>query len=433
MTELCKYADKVLKEALKLGADYAQVTVSESEKKEFNVDGGSFSLMRTLFNRGVSLTVLKDKRKGSVSMNRFGDAEAANLAKDAMDACLSGQPDEAWEYCAEPCEEEFEYGAPECDTDKLFMRTRELLNDIGERYPKILMEQMITEHTAAKVVYLNSNGVCYKTHNGAYGFMLMYSAHDGDRGTSFFYNGVSTKTLDRPVIEKALLDKELSQIQAQLDASPLEGKFMGTVVLAPGALTEIVLQTALYNFVSDGSLIDGTSIWKDKLGQKVADDRISLSFEPLNDKMVSGSRYTSEGFKAENYDVIRDGRLNSFCLSHYAANKTGNRPAPNDSGCLVMKTGDKTLNEIIAGIDKGIYVMRFSGGQPAPSGEFSGVAKNSFLIENGRITRPLTETMISGNVANMLNDLVGISSEASVDGSSVLPYAAFGGVTISGK
>ena len=94
---------------------------------------------------------------------------------------------------------------------------------------------------------------------------------------------------------------------------------------------------------------------------------------------------------------------------------------------------NKSINEIIAGIDKGIYVMRFSGGQPAPSGEFSGVAKNSFLIENGRITRPLTETMISGNVADMLNNVAGISSEASVDGSSILPYVAFGGVTISGK
>ena len=49
--------------------------------------------------------------------------------------------------------------------------------------------------------------------------------------------------------------------------------------------------------------------------------------------------------------------------------------------CVVMETGDKPLDEIIAGIDKGIYVMRFSGGQPAPSGEFSGVAKNSFPDE----------------------------------------------------
>ncbi|MCR4620844.1 MAG: TldD/PmbA family protein [Clostridiales bacterium] len=433
MTELKKYAAKVLEEAKKLGADYAQVTVSESEKREFNVDGGSFSLMRTLFNRDVSLTVLKDKRKGSVSMNRFGDAEAASLAKDAIDACLSGQPDDAWEYCAEPCEEEFVYGAPQCDTNKLFIRTKELLENINERYPKIIMEQMITDHTAAKVVYLNTNGVCYKTSKGKYDFSLMYSAHDGEKGTSFFGDGVSLKNLDRPVIEEALLDKELSQIQAQLDASPMDGKFVGTAVLTPGALGEIVLGTALYNFLSDGCLIDGTSIWKDKLGEKVADDRISISFEPMNETMVTGSRYTSEGFRAEDYEVIRDGKLNSFCLSRYAANKTGNKPASNDSSCVVMKAGDRSLDEIIAGIDKGIYVMRFSGGQPAPSGEFSGVAKNSFLIEHGRITRPLTETMISGNVADMLNDLVGISSETCVDGSSVLPYAAFGGVTISGK
>ena len=77
--------------------------------------------------------------------------------------------------------------------------------------------------------------------------------------------------------------------------------------------------------------------------------------------------------------------------------------------------------------------MRFSGGQPAPSGEFSGVAKNSFLIENGKITGALTETMISGCGPDMLNSIRDISSELLKDGSVSLPYIAFDGVTISGK
>ena len=77
--------------------------------------------------------------------------------------------------------------------------------------------------------------------------------------------------------------------------------------------------------------------------------------------------------------------------------------------------------------------MRFSGGSPAPSGEFSGVAKNSFLIENGKIACPLTETMISGCVPDMLKNIRDISSDALKDGSGSLPYIAFDGVTISGK
>ena len=77
--------------------------------------------------------------------------------------------------------------------------------------------------------------------------------------------------------------------------------------------------------------------------------------------------------------------------------------------------------------------MRFSGGQPASSGEFSGVAKNSFYIENGKIAYALTETMISGNAAEMLMNIKEISKDTLVDGEVSVPYVAFEGVTISGK
>ena len=63
MEKMNLLAQEILKEAKDQGADYAQCTVVESEKKEFNVDGGRFSLMRTLFNRNVVITVLKEQRK----------------------------------------------------------------------------------------------------------------------------------------------------------------------------------------------------------------------------------------------------------------------------------------------------------------------------------------------------------------------------------
>ena len=95
MDRMNQLAQEILEEAKKQGAEYAQCSVSESEKKEFNVDGGRFSLMRTLFNRNVVITVLKDQRKGIVQINRF-DADAVNTAvKDAIAAAESGKPDPA--------------------------------------------------------------------------------------------------------------------------------------------------------------------------------------------------------------------------------------------------------------------------------------------------------------------------------------------------
>ena len=235
------------------------------------------------------------------------------------------------------------------------------------------------------------------------------------------------------MIDCGFIERDLDMVEKQLDPKSLEGKFTGPAVLAPYALSEIVLWTIMGNFVSDGCLIDGTSIWKEKLGEQVADSAFTMSFEPYNEDVVVRDYHTGEGYPTENFDLIRDGKLVSFALSQYGANKTGGKRAGNSGSNMTVKSGDRTLEKIISSIDKGILVMRFSGGSPAPSGEFSGVAKNSFLIENGKITSALTETMISGCVPDMLKQIRGISSDTLKDGNGSLPYIAFDGITISGK
>ena len=433
MERLTELAKMILAEAKSLGADYAQCEVSESEKREFNVDGGRFSLMRTLFDRDVSITVLKAQRKGSVRINRFDAPSVRAAVAESIAACESAEPDKAWEFCSEPGEKDFVDGCPDCDAEALFARTRELMKDVTERHPKIMMEQMITEHDAERCVYLNSAGVTYRASSGYYNFDLMYSAHEGEKGSSFYGSSVMLKDLDRPIIDCALIERELSDVEKQIDARPLQGKFVGSVVLAPMALAEIVLSTISNSFLSDSSLVDGTSIWKDKLGQVVADERITVSLAPRSPEVICGQRYTGEGYPAEDFDIIRNGELRSFLLSQYGANRVGGVRAPGSGDNVVMAPGEKSLEEIVSGIEKGILVMRFSGGEPAASGEFSGVAKNSFLIENGKITDALTETMISSCVPDMLQNVRAVSSDVLKDGAMVLPYVAFDGVTVSGK
>ena len=433
MDNLENLAEYIIVEAKAQGADYVHCVVRESEKREFNVDGGRFSLMRTLFDRDVAITVLKDQRKGSVHVNRFDEGAIYDAIAECIAASESAEPDPAWQFCDEPTEQIYVQGTPVCDTEKLFFRTKELLEDIRKRHPKILIEQMITSHDAYRSVYLNSNCIMYHPTAGSYSFSLMYSGHDGEKSTSFFGSDVTLAKLDKPVIECALIERELSEIEKQLDPVPLEGKFTGTVLLAPAALSEIVLGTIFGNFVSDSSLIEGTSIWKDKLGEQVADERLTIALRAEGEDIVIGQKVTGEGYPAESFDLIRGGKLVSFDLSQYGANKTNGKRAGCSAGNIFIPAGVQSLDEIIAGIEKGVLVMRFSGGEPAPSGEYSGVAKNSFLIENGTVTHALTETMISGCVPDMLNNIRAISSDVLRDGSNSIPYIAFDGVTISGK
>ena len=113
------------------------------------------------------------------------------------------------------------------------------------------------------------------------------------------------------------------------------------------------------------------------------------------------------------------------------SNKTQQSRAVNNGGAHIVKPGDKALNDMISGVDKGVLLSRFSGGSPSDNGDFSGVAKNSYYIENGKIKYPISETMVSGNIFQMLHDIKNISKETINDGSSIYPWIQFSGLTIS--
>lgn len=432
MYNLSEIAAKALAALKENGAEKAAVTARFTETHEFNVDGGEFSLFRTLFDNSLSMTAICEKKKGAVGVNRFDDETIEKAARDCAAIAASGAPDDAWDY-AEGCENApTECGAVESDTDRFFDRTRELMEDIKARHPLILMEQMIVTHKKVHKVYKNSKGAAFDVTEGYYEIDLMFSAHEGDKASSFFGSGVVTDSLDTPFIELGSIEKDLADVEKQLNTQPLTGKFTGVAVFPQSSLGT-VLSSVIGNFASDSTILDGTSPWKDKLGEVVADPRITISVCPSDPRIVCGETYSSEGFKNEDFDLIKDGVLESFMLSLYVSNKTGLPRAKNQTWSLVMKPGEKPLDEIIAGIERGIVVGRFSGGDPGTSGDFSGVAKNSFLIENGKITKALSETMISGNIADLLKNVRGISKETVCDGATVLPAVAFDGVTVSGQ
>jgi PmbA protein len=70
-------------------------------------------------------------------------------------------------------------------------------------------------------------------------------------------------------------------------------------------------------------------------------------------------------------------------------------------------------------------------GSPAANGDFSGVIKNSFAIQHGEVGAALSETMINGNVAQMLRDVLAVSTERIDTGAACMPWLRIGGLHFS--
>lgn len=428
LSEVQAYALQALKAT---GAEQYACQATEGEQREFNVDSGRFSLLRSTFDRSLELTLIKDQRRGRVAINDFDQAAIDRAVQDCLAAAESAQADAAWQM-EEGDQQRFVQGVPEGDMDRLFERSRELLDTIKAEYPKISLEQMVVSHQRSHALYQNSKGADYERTAGAYGAFLMFSGHEEGKSSSFNGDGFVTDSLDRPFIELATLRQTLSDAEKQIHTVAPEGKYEGSVVFTPGCLADI-LDSLLNNYVADGVMLEGTSLWKDKLGEQVVDGRLSISSLPHDSRIVLGERYGQDGLLAQDYAIIEQGVLQQFMLSGYVARKIGKQRAPASGLSLVVEGGDQPLQDIIKGIRKGLLVGRFSGGSPATNGDFSGVAKNSFLIEDGQVGSAVSETMISGNLGQMMKQLRGISRETVADGFRVLPWLAVDGITVSGK
>ena len=429
--KLLSVAKKATDMLVSHGSEGACARASYTETEEFNVDGGEFSLLRTVISQSIELDVIKGKRYATVSLNKIDDDSVEAAVRECLLSAEAADEDGHRRIAPDMGSRIFENDCTECDKDLFFDRINELCADIKERHPLIIVEQMIGRHRKRLSAYVNSSGSQFICDRGSYELDLMYSAHRGEESTSFFSDGFITDTLDTRFIEMCEVDKNLSDVENQLGATPFDGKFTGVAVLTPSALGGFIYD--LYSrFLSGSSVMSKSTPWLNSTGERVVDERITLSALP-DGRAITPSPYSMDGYLNENCAFIENGILKTLAVSDYVARKCGYERAKSSFSSISLSNGDTPLADIISKIDKGIVVGRFSGGETSANGDFAGVAKNSFLIENGKITAPLTETMISGNLSQIFNSVINISSETVFDGSTSMPYMAVGNVTVSGK
>jgi len=430
MKETAAYAVDAL---LKAGADKAACRASRSRKDEFNVEANKFTLMRTLFDDSLHLKVIKDHKKAVTVVNKL-DKDSIDMAvAECVSLTSSAQSDEAEDIAEKTENRYFDQRTGGSDMDALFSRTKNFIDQVRDEFPKIVLENMTSEFKSGQNAYVNSNGVEFAADTEYYYFNTMFSAKDGERSSSFNGCGAVFSSLAKPFMDMSMQRTLFEESVRSLDTRIVEEKFTGKIIVTP-ACDDIIWRTLLDCFLTDGPMIEGTSRWKDALGAKIADTKLTFRASPLHPGIVAGERFTSDGYESRDTDFIKDGVLASFALSLYGANKTGKPRAGNTAfENIEVAAGDTPLAEMIKGVDRGILLNRFSGASPNPSGDVSGVAKNSFLIENGKVTDALKETMISFNIVDILMNIPAISKERCENGFTVLPWCCFDGITISGK
>lgn len=422
-------ARESLNELKNQGAEHAVVQASYTTFDELQYENDSFTLLRSADETSLSLTALKDGKKGAFSQNQLGAEELKASVAKTIDMANSGKADEAFAIADGPKKMAFHYGPEEADRNAMRDLISKFVSETKKRFPEIGLRSVTVTFQKGTTQFLNSNGVEADIKKGYYSFSTLFNAQVGEKSSSMNYDGLSFVDFNLDLLSDEKFGKTFKDTIAHLNAEKYGQTHTGKAIFMPNCWNTF-LQFALAH-LSTGQLVAKTSRLQDKIGKKIGSDLVHLESRPQDPIFANPNFITGDGIQTENQTIFEKGVLKTYLLDLYGKNKLKEKAVSNFATRLYMPKGTTTLDKMIEGVEEGILIGRFSGGYPNSNGDFSGIAKNSFLIKNGKIDKPLSETMISGNVFDLFEKVYATSSEVYENGTCHLPYVATDGVTVS--
>lgn len=223
---------------------------------------------------------------------------------------------------------------------------------------------------------------------------------------------------------------------ANLEATALKEKVVGTVVLDPLDLGEMLIQSV-------GAAVNGEEVqrkrspWQNKKGQQVASADVTISDMPRLPAGLASCAIDDEGYPTADRPLVVRGTLQDFVKDYYNAailgGRAGNavrrsvatvegayaRPASCSITNLVVEPGMHSLDDLIAAAETGVYVEKFAAPEVNPfSGAFALEVRNATLIKKGELGKHVKYALLVGNIYDGLKNVVGI-------GKSLLPSHGF--------
>ncbi|MDR1660881.1 MAG: metalloprotease TldD, partial [Azoarcus sp.] len=216
------------------------------------------------------------------------------------------------------------------------------------------------------------------------------------------------------------------QASVNLEAAPAPAGAM-TVVLGPG-WPGILLHEAIGHGLEGDFNRKGSSAFSGRIGQQVAARGVTV----VDDGSLPGRRGSltidDEGNPGARTVLIEDGILASYMQDMLNARlmgvpPTGNgrresyayTPLPRMTNTFMLN-GERDPDEIVKSVKKGLYAANFGGGQvDITSGKFVFSTAEAYLIEDGKITRPVKGATLIGNGPDVLTRVSLIGNDMALD------------------
>lgn len=169
----------------------------------------------------------------------------------------------------------------------------------------------------------------------------------------------------------------------------------------------------LVGAISGGSVYRKSTFLLDSLGQQIFPDWLTIEEHPHLLKGLASTPFDSEGVRTERRDIIKDGVLQQWLLTHYSARKLGLKSTGHAGGIHNWRIAGRGLDfdGMLKQMGTGLVVTELMGqGVSGMTGDYSRGAAG-FWVENGEIQYPVSEITIAGNLKDMWREIVTIGND----------------------
>ena len=398
-------------------SDQAEI-VLEAEKLDLTrfADSDVTQNLATAENK-VIVRAIKNKKIGVAITNSLELEDIVNTLRKAEEICVVQSPDKDFQTLP--------YSPSALPVDSYLAQTAEYspqrrasdlkkINSIaGQNDLKSSGAYRITTDHAAVV---NSLGTEQYWKGAEAELSLTLSGDQDNSGYAYGWSRDIDQILPESLAQTAA-DKAVKSVNpVRLDP----GEY--TVILEPPALGQMVL---LLSFLGFGckSYISHRSFMSGKLGKPILGPKISLTENPYHEKM-QGMPFGYEGVPRQKVELIDRGIARNVVWNSYFANLAGRKSTGHAHPAykaftpypkyMVMDGGQSSLEEMIASVERGIYITHFwyvNYLNPMRTMVTGTTIDGTFLIENGKLSKPIVNMRMAQSILQALENVSLLSAE----------------------
>jgi len=433
---LLNIGEKAIKLAEKLGADQAEVYLSQGRSFEIGAENSAIKGASESRDAGIGIRTIVGKKIGFAYVTTLNESDIEEAVSHSLSLARASFPDP--DFITLPDSQSsyhdviglFDKKIDELtseETADLIIRmidaTKQALN--GRSFA---IEAGVQSSSSVNAI-VNSLGIA-KTESRTSISIYSYPVIKDDEDQTASYDYQISRKLDE--IDPERVGNSAAELAIGfLGPKTIEGGEMPVVFAPLGA--SAILSRGFADAVNAEEVQMGRSYIVDAFGEKIASGMLAIIDNGLLPGGIGTRSFDAEGFPTQRTSVIEAGVLKSLLHNSYSANKdhvdnTGNASRPSYSGLpgisttnFIVSPGRGDMNDFISEIDKGV-VCRNTGDRPnITTGDLSAMILEGYYVKNGEIQHPLKNTLIGINMRDLLKRISHVGSDSRTTFSMITP------------